>query len=63
MNDFRGLLIGVLFYKKEAKRMPGVKKQFQESENSSKPAYIFGHLFGGIGRRRRILVFRLMWCK
>ena len=34
---------------KEAKRMPGVKKQFQESENSSKPAYIFGHLFGGIG--------------
>ena len=34
---------------KEAKRMPGVKKQFQESENSSKPEYIFGHLFGGIG--------------
>lgn len=34
---------------KEAKRMPGVKKQFQESENSSKPEYMFGHLFGGIG--------------
>jgi len=26
-----------------------VKKQFQESENSSKPEYMFGHLFGGIG--------------
>ena len=34
---------------KEGKRMPGVKKQFQESENSSKPEYIFGHMFGGIG--------------
>lgn len=27
--------------------MPGVKKLFQESENSSKPAYIFGHMYGG----------------
>jgi len=34
---------------KEGKRMPGVKKMFQESENSSKPAYISGHMFGGIG--------------
>lgn len=34
---------------KEGKRMPGVKKQYQESENSSKPEYIFGHMFGGIG--------------
>lgn len=34
---------------KEGKHMPGVKKLFQESENSSKPEYIFGHLFGGIG--------------
>ncbi len=34
---------------KEARHMPGVKKLFQESENSSKPAYIFGHMFGGIG--------------
>jgi len=33
---------------KEAKRMLGVKKQYQESENSSKPEYMFGHLFGGI---------------
>lgn len=29
--------------------MPGVKKLFQESENSSKLEYIFGHMFGGIG--------------
>lgn len=34
---------------KERRHMPGVKKLFQESENSSKPEYIFGHLFGGIG--------------
>ncbi len=31
---------------KEARHMPSVKKLFQESENSSKPAYIFGHMFG-----------------
>lgn len=29
--------------------MPGVKKLFQESENSAKPEYIFGHMYGGIG--------------
>ena len=34
---------------KEAKKMPGVKKLHQESENSSKAEYIFGHMFGGIG--------------
>ena len=34
---------------KEANRMPCVKKHHQESENSSKPDYIFGHLFGAIG--------------
>lgn len=31
---------------KEGKKMPGVKKLHQESENSSKSEYIFGHLFG-----------------
>lgn len=31
---------------KEAKKMPGVKKHHQESENSSKAKYIFGHMFG-----------------
>jgi len=34
---------------KEARYMPGVKKLHQESENSSKAAYIFGHLFGAVG--------------
>lgn len=34
---------------KEARRMPGVKKLHQESENSSKAEYIFGHLFGAVG--------------
>ena len=34
---------------KEGRSMPGVKKLFQESENSAKPQYIFGHMFGGIG--------------
>lgn len=34
---------------KEARFMPGIKKLFQESENSSKPQYIFGHMFGGLG--------------
>jgi len=34
---------------KEGKKMPGVKRLHQESENSSKPEYIFGHMFGAIG--------------
>lgn len=34
---------------KEGRRMPGIKKLYQESENVSKGAYIFGHLFGAIG--------------
>ncbi|MCF2941945.1 hypothetical protein L1N85_26885 [Paenibacillus alkaliterrae] len=34
---------------KEARWMPGVKKLHQESENSSKSDYIFGHLFGAVG--------------
>lgn len=34
---------------KEGKRMPGVKKLHQESENSTKAEYIFGHMFGAIG--------------
>lgn len=31
---------------KEGRRMPGVKKLHQESEDSSKPAYIQGHMLG-----------------
>jgi len=34
---------------KEARYMPGVKKLCQESEDSSKPQFIHGHMFGGIG--------------
>ena len=34
---------------KEGRRIPGVKKLFQESENSAKPSYIHGHMFGGVG--------------
>jgi hypothetical protein len=34
---------------KEGRYMPGVKKLHQESENSAKGKYIFGHMFGGIG--------------
>ena len=29
--------------------MPGMKKLCQESENSSKPQFMHGHMFGGIG--------------
>jgi hypothetical protein len=34
---------------KEGRRMPGVKRLHQESDNSSKSNYIWGHLFGGVG--------------
>jgi hypothetical protein len=34
---------------KEGKRMPCVKRLFQESEDSSKPMYLFGHMYGAIG--------------
>jgi len=34
---------------KEAKKMPGVKRLHQESDNSGKSPYIYGHHFGIIG--------------
>ncbi len=34
---------------KEGRRIPGVKKLCQESENSAKPQFIHGHMFGGLG--------------
>jgi hypothetical protein len=34
---------------KEAEKMPGVKKLHQESENSGKPPYIYGHHHGVLG--------------
>ncbi len=33
----------------EAKKMPGVKRLHQESDNSSKAPYIYGHHFGVLG--------------
>ena len=33
---------------KEGRKMPGVKRLHQESENSAKAEYIFGHMFGAI---------------
>ncbi|MEC0144316.1 transposase [Paenibacillus alginolyticus] len=48
--DNRVVLVGDgMKQTKEGRRMPGVKKLHQESENSSKGEYIFGHLFGAIG--------------
>ena len=34
---------------KEAEKMPAVKKLHQESENSAKPPYIYGHHHGVLG--------------
>jgi hypothetical protein len=34
---------------KEGKKMPGVKRLHQESEDSSKAEYVWGHMFGVIG--------------
>jgi hypothetical protein len=34
---------------KEGRKMPGVKRLHQESENSAQAEYIFGHMFGSIG--------------
>jgi hypothetical protein len=34
---------------KEGKKIPGVMKLHQESDNSAKGEYIHGHLFGGLG--------------
>lgn len=34
---------------KEAEKMPGVKRLHQESDNSGKAPYIYGHHFGALG--------------
>ena len=34
---------------KESRHMPGAEKLCQESEDSSKPQFIHGHMFGGSG--------------
>lgn len=48
-EDFHILVGDSVKQSKEERRMPGVKKLFQESENSAKPNYIHGHMFGGLG--------------
>ena len=48
-GDFHVLVGDGVKQSKEGRRMPGVKKLFQESENSAKPEYIHGHMFGGLG--------------
>lgn len=48
-GDFHVLVGDGVKQSKEGRRMPGVKKLFQESENSAKPQYIHGHMFGGLG--------------
>jgi len=47
-NRFIGIGDG-LKQAKEGRKMPGVLKLHQESENSAKGEYIFGHMFGGFG--------------
>jgi hypothetical protein len=48
--DHRAILIGDgLQQHKEGKKTPGVKKLRQESEDSSKSEYIFGHFYGVLG--------------
>ena len=48
-NDMPILIGDGVKQSKEAKKMPGVKRLHQESENSGKAEYIFGHMFGTIG--------------
>ena len=48
-GDFHVLVGDGVKQSKEGRRMPGVEKLFQESENSAKPEYIHGHMFGGLG--------------
>ncbi len=49
-HDGRVILIGDgVKQSKEGRRMPGVKRHHQESENAGKAASMYGHLFGGVG--------------
>lgn len=48
-NGFCVLIGDGVKQSKEGRRIPGVKKLFQESENSAKPQFIHGHMFGGLG--------------
>jgi hypothetical protein len=48
-NDMPILIGDGVKQSKEGKKMPGVKRLHQESEDSSKAEYIFGHMFGVCG--------------
>ena len=48
-NDMPILIGDGVKQSKEGKKMPGVKRLHQESEDSSKAEYIRGHMFGAIG--------------
>ena len=45
VKDYMVYIVDGLKYPKEGKKMPGVKKHYQPSENNSKAAYIMGHSF------------------
>ncbi len=48
--DNRYLIVGDgIKISKEAEKMPGVKRLHQESDNSGKAPYIYGHHFGVLG--------------
>ncbi|MCL1803403.1 MAG: hypothetical protein FWG30_07165 [Eubacteriaceae bacterium] len=50
LGDGRAVLIGDgVKQAHEGSHMPGVKKHSQQSENSSEPSFIYGHLWGGLG--------------
>ena len=49
VNGMNILIADGVKQSKEGRKMPGVKKLHQESENSGKPEYIFGHMFGVVG--------------
>lgn len=48
-SEFHVLIGDGVKQSKEGRRIPGVKKLYQESENSAKSQYIHGHMFGGLG--------------
>ncbi len=48
-QDFHVFIGDGVKQSKEGRHIPGVKKYFQESENSAKPPFIHGHMFGGLG--------------
>jgi hypothetical protein len=48
--DGRYLLVGDgIKISKEAEKMPGVKRLHQESDNSGKAPFIYGHHYGAVG--------------